>query len=539
MTRRVMLSGGLEQTVTRPIIITLCKDIMTMLQMDQNTYVQYGDQVLINKSDTGRDTLSKSLPNKLLSVNVKENPVDGLEVSRVPLKAQTPSFYADKETNTSATTIYKDMELHLEVKFRTKSKAEATSMVNRIGLMTADSSYFNRHNLDISYEIPSTVGTFIGEVYKLKKSVYTDLTEEDFSNNSFDMTRIDRINSLSSLMAKSSYVLREAQVDVLGYINGDISNKEAQEEDQYHVVEFTYTISYLKPIAMHISFPILIFNKTLPNSFTGLDNKPLITAKHFESFKDLEELLTKYSTFGINYNGYYLTHPPQDDFTQPYELSGYQTVMSLLTVVDPVNTSNIMFNINNIGGLSFKDSVKELMIFDKDIVGEMFNSLFFFALYENDRINFDNKLFLDEEGNVKHTIPLDITKTYRVFIYVINDATMLSCKSKTRTLKYLNDEIEYNRELRKSLDFSAEIKKDSSRSHQDVEGVEQVKTKELFLDSYFSFFRVSDETLYNAFSMIPTLSPADILFKIKMPDFGWSKLTLYHHTDVSKLIKEV
>ena len=117
MTRRVMLSGGLEQTVTRPIIITLCKDVMSMLQMDKNTYVQYGDQVLINSETQGRDTMSKSLPDKLLSVNVKENPVDGLEVTRVPLKAQTPPFYKDSEVDTSASTVYKDMELNLEIKF--------------------------------------------------------------------------------------------------------------------------------------------------------------------------------------------------------------------------------------------------------------------------------------------------------------------------------------------------------------------------------------------------------------------------------------
>ena len=537
MTRRVMLSGGLEQTVTRPIIITLCKDVMSMLQMDKNTYVQYGDQVLINSETQGRDTMSKSLPDKLLSVNVKENPVDGLEVTRVPLKAQTPPFYKDSEVDTSASTVYKDMELNLEIKYKSKSKAQIASLLNRISLMTSDSSHFNRHNLEFSYEIPKTVGTFIGEVCNIKKSVKTDLVEEEYMSETLDMKRIDRINSLSSMMSKSSYVIREAQTEVLGYIKGDIYDKEANEENSYHTTELTYTIQYLKPVAIHIEFPIMIYNKPLPNSFTNLDVKPVIRAKYFESFKDLESLLTNYSTFGINYSGFYLIHPPQDDFTQPYELSGYQTIMSLLTIVNPNDTDNIMFNINNLGGMKFKDSVVNLMLHDKDVIGEMFGSLFFLALYENNQINYENKLYLDETGNVRHTLPLDITKTYRVFIYVINDATMLSCKSKSDTINFLNKEIELAQEQKNSMsNFTAEINKDSSRSHPASDGVEQVKTEELFIDTYFSFFQVPDEDIYTGFQNIPQLSPAEILFKVKLPDFGWSKLTLYHHTDVSKLI---
>lgn len=538
MTRRVMLSGGLEHTVTRPIIITLCKDVMSMLQMDKDTYVQYGDQVLINNSTQGRDTISKSLPDRLLSVNVKENPVDGLEVTRVPLKAQTPPFYKDDEVSTKASTVYKDMELNLEIKYKAKSKAHITSLLNRISLMTSDSSHFNRHNLEFSYEIPKTVGTFIGEVFKIKKTIKTDLVEEEYTKECLDMNRIDRINSLSSMMAKSSYVIREAQTEVLGYINGEIYDKEATEEGNYHSIDLVYTIQYLKPVAMHIEFPIMIYNKPLPTSFTNLDVKPNINAKYFESYKDLESLLTNYSTFGINYSGFYLTHPPQDDFKQPYELSGYQTLMSLLTIVDPNNTDNVMFNINNLGGMKFKDSVVNFMLHDKEVVGEMFGSLFFFALYENEQINYENKLYLDDDGNVKHTLPLDITKTYRVFIFLINDPTMLTSKSKANTIKFLNNEIELAKEQQNKVsDFTAEINKDSSRTHLPNQGVEQVKTEELFIDAYFSFFQVPDEDIYTGFQNIPPLSPSEILFKVKLPDFGWTKLTLHHHTDVSKLIR--
>ncbi len=538
MTRRVMLAGGLEQTVTRPIIITLCKDVMVMLQMDKNTYVQYGDQVLINNSDQGRDTMSKAIPDRLLTVNVKENPIDGLEVTRTPLKAQTPPFYKDDEVKTKASTVYKDMELNLEIKYRSKSKAHITSLLNRISLMTSDSSHFNRHNIEFSYEIPKTVGTFIGEVFNIKKEHKPDLVEEDYMDECLDMKRIDRINSLSSVTAKSSYVVREAQTEVLGYINGEIHDKEASEEGNYHTIDLVYTIQYVKPVAIHIEFPILIYNKPLPNSFTNLDVKPIIHSKYFESYKDLESLLTNYSTFGINYSGFYLTHPPQDDFKQPYELSGYQTLMSLLTIVNPTDTTNIMFNINDIGGVKLKDSVIDFLLHDKDVVGTMFDSLFFFALYENDQINYNNKLYLDDEGNVKHTLPLDISKTYRVFIFLINDVTMLSCKSKSSTIDFLNSEIELAKEQQRTMsDFTAEINKDSSRSHLPGEGLEQIKTEELFIDTYFSFFQVPDEDIFSGFQNIPQLSPAEILFKVKLPDFGWSKLTLYHHTDVSKLIR--
>lgn len=522
-----MLSGGLEQTVTRPIIITLCKDVMKMLQMDSDTYVQYGDQVLLDSSSTGRNTLSKSLPNKLLSVSVKENPVDGSEVSRMPLHTQTGKFYKDDEAQTSAGTIYKDMELHLEIKFRTKSKADVSAMINRIGLMTADGSYFNRHDLHISYELPPTVGTFIGEVLKIKQSVYPNLTGDEYTEATFDLGRVDRINSMSSLLTKSSYVIREAQTEVIGYIDGELNNREAQEEDQYHVLELTYTIQYLKPIAINIDFPILIYNRTLPDAFTQLNTKPPINPRHFDSYKDLEELLVNFKSFGINYNGYYLTHPPQDDFTQPYELGGYQAVMSLLTLVKDDPVDNKIFNINNIGELHLKQPIIDLLLYDKDNVGKLFESMFYLALYENDRIDHDNPLYLDNDGNVCYTKPLDKSKSYRVFMYLANNPSQLNGKSKVRTLKYLNDEIAkgHNKKI------------EGSMAYERVSDVEQYKTEELFLDTYFSFFQVSDEVLLDGLNRVSQLTPGEVLFKIKMPDFGWGKLTMQHHTDVSKLIR--
>lgn len=536
MVRRVMLSNGLNITIVKPIVITLANDLIKMLGVKSDTTVKYGDDYIINPSTTGRATMDDNTPSTLLEMTSKHLPVEGTDLSTIPFKSQTGSFYTDEETRTSAETVSKEMELVLSIKYKTKSETEANRIVSNIRLLTADASSFKKHKIALSYELPKTIKTFIHAVYNIKKTVYKDLDLEDFLTNTITK-KIDRINSLDGKVSSGSYVLREQHENVVGYIVGDVGETSSNKENLYNTISLNYRITYFSPLAILINYPISFFNTTLPEPFIDFSYVEPINSSHFKDYEDAEEILAKQTTFGINYNGYYLKYPSFDEFKPMFEAVGYQAIMSVLILYDG-SVDKPLMNINQLPGLTLKDSVRDLIIADKEHVGEKHESLFYIALYENDFINRRIKLYLDNDGNVYSPIKLDMTKTYRIFLYVTDSVNMLKCHTKKRTIDYLNNEIRVNQEKRETDRFEIGRIKESDRTHGEVVGVEQVERYDLLIDAYFSFFRVPDSVVTNTITSYPTVSPSDVLFKIQIPNYGWNKLSMYHHVNVFKMLKE-
>ncbi len=95
MKRRIPISNGVEETITRPIIRKVVKDLMSMLNISK-TEVKYSDETIIEPSSTGRDTSSKGIPKRLIDVKVTEKPDSNEDVAGSTLKEKFGDIYNDK-----------------------------------------------------------------------------------------------------------------------------------------------------------------------------------------------------------------------------------------------------------------------------------------------------------------------------------------------------------------------------------------------------------------------------------------------------------
>ena len=116
-------------------------------------------------------------------------------------------------------------------------------------------------------------------------------------------------------------------------------------------------------------------------------------------------------------------------------------------------------------------------------------------------------------------------------------ACSISNSERYKIISFINREIIDNIDkVRKLSDFGIENQKVSIRINNNKLGEEVYKTEDLFFDVYMEMFDVEKDIVTNAVSNFGTTQSAgEIFFKIKVPDYGWPKLSVGHHVKIFKL----
>lgn len=534
--KRMVTIAGTEETVTKPIINSISKDIVTILKLNPNdTTVKYNNIPLLLEYSNGSSTVDKSLRSNILDISFKEEPVQELELTRIPIHPDTNPFYYDKETNTKAITAYRSMKLNFNIVFKSKSRSTLNRILDLLHIKKIDGDIHNHHNIQISFQMPNIIKQFISEILEIKNT-YAPLTMEEFVDKTFNKSLLDNYLSLDGNIQKSTLAIKEYQTEVLGYFVGEFLETEKDKDGVYFNLNLNYILQYQKPIAVHMEFPYIIYNNRLSDVFIKPTENYVL--KYFRNHeKELIQLLENHSDFGINKQGYYLTYPRDDDFSIRDKMYGYTPIMSILCIIDKDNPREL-FNIRDEGlSIKFLDTVYNFMITQKDTITKYKQSFFYFALYENNDLK-ANYLTFDELGNIIATIDLDLRNIYRVLLFICDDVTIIPNPYRQQAIDFINAEIESKKNIKRELvDFQFDKYRESFREKTGI-GVEQYKNEPLFLDVYLSFFNVKESDIFKIITTLPIKNPGDVLLKVKMPDYNWPKLTCWHHTRVYNLFKD-
>ena len=503
--RRFVTISGTEETVLKPIVNSVSKDIIDILKLNINSdfVVMYNEIPILKEFYSGPSTQDKSLKSNILEVSVKEEPIQELELTRIPVNPDSVPFFKDEETNTKATTGYRSIKLNFNFSLRSKSRSYITKVLDLLHILKIDGAMHNYHNIQISYQLPNITKKFIKEIIDIKNS-YEPLTISDFMDKTFNKNYLDSYLSLDGDIEKNTLSIKEYQSDVLGYFVGEFTEVEKEKDGIYYSINLNYIIQYQKPISVHMEFPYLIYNKRLSKLFVSPPKDYI--ERHFRNHeKELISLLTIHQAFGINKQGYYLTYPRDDEFNIRDPLYGYCPIISLLCIVNK-NDPTDLFNIDNMGTIQFLDVVSEFIKLQKDYVTKYQGSLFYFALYENDCIK-SNNLSMDELGNLKTLKDMDIRNTYRVVISICSDISIVQYPNRQVIIDFLNENIRNGKGT-------------------------------LLLDSYLSFFKVELSKVFETYNKQVIKNPGGLLIELQLPDFSWPKLSNQHHTEVYRLLKD-
>lgn len=449
---------GIEESVTRPILITAVKDIKKqLLGLTKDVYTFYNskDNLYKRKTRDGGIIGDNSDRNSYIKIEYTEESEDGNELSLVPARPDFQPVYIDKDIGSSFQPIHHSRKGVIHLTFADKSKSKIFSLANKIRLYSSSDAMYCLHDFEYSYSIPNFLNKLILEINEKKNLRLPDgdkLTIEQYIDQTFD-DRIDFANTLDGDITKSSLSVREKQLDIEGWIEGDLQSIRPEYDEQGSVwyIEFDYTFMYEKPVTLLVKYPILVYNTLIHPFFrTMIDvkdkkDKRSIRTKRAQPLYDVTNVeQDPDDPLAIKHPGYYIPIPEYDTTILPQPLNFYARLTVVLTVRDDEDTT-LLFNLDDIPTIKLKDAYKDFLIHsERKYIGDEFQSLFHFELWKNNKRDFQNKIKLEENGTLRSSYELDFRYTYRVSINVLTDLNLLPLMAKNRLKKFVYDQWEKN-----------------------------------------------------------------------------------------------
>lgn len=516
---------GIEDTVTRPIVITVTDDIKELIGVSRDVYTTYDikDTITKEKNKLGNIQTTNTVHDESITAEYFEDSVDGMELSMLPNKPDTYPIYKDEDIGSQFLPVYHNRTMTINFKFSSKSKSKIFSIINRLRLYTSNDGMYKRHELEYHYVLPLHLLKLLAHINSLKNirlPSNKQLDLDKYAESTFD-DRADFANTLDGNSGKTDLVIREAQLEVQGYITGSLHNIKPERDDETSTwsVSFEYQFRYEKLVVLFLSYPIVIYNNIIAKEFRTFkkDKMPNRNAIRHKGSKDLHALTDRDSLYAKRSNNEVINIPKEDSFDIKSTPSFITRIFSILTMVDYGNPTEL-FNLAQIPKYSFKENIIDFIISEREYINQMHHSIFYFELYRDGKIDSSNKLLIDEEGNLTTEVPMDIMSTYRVVISIINDLSLVRQEHQNRIKLFIKQEVEASINAKRNLAFKDTVHIDSEEVYQD---------KETLIDSYFSLFTVEDRVITN---MVKDMPVEEMLFRFTEPKYAGMMTKQLHHT---------
>lgn len=441
---------GIEESITRPILITAVDDIKGLLGISKDVYTFFDnkDNLYKRKTKDGGIIGDNSDRGATINVEFEEVSEDGNELSLIPTRPDHQPIYIDKDIGSSFQPIYHRRKVTIRFKYSNKSRSKVFSIANKLKIYTSSDAMYCLHDFEYYYTIPNFLNKLLLEINNKKNIRLEDgykLTIEEYIDQTFD-DRIDFANTMDADITKSSLVIREKQLDIEGYIEGDLQSIKPEYDDQGAVwyIEFDYSFMYEKPVTLLVKYPILVYNTIIHPFFRTMiyekpkkDDRSIRTGRAQAMYDATKNEQDYDDRLAIKSPGYYIPIPEYDTTILPKPLNCYARLTVVLTIMDE-DDRTLLFNIDSIPSIKFKNTYRDFLLYsERNFIGDEFKSIFHIELWKNDRRDYQNKIILEEDGTLRSTYELDFKYTYRVSFNLVTDLSLLTQDAKRRLKSYV------------------------------------------------------------------------------------------------------
>ena len=510
MITKIMLQG-LEETVTRPIQIIVANDIKKLLGLGRDIYIAFDptdERIAKIKNQLGDIDHDNTTFEEYILLETEESTEEGTELYMTTVKPDTYPIYQDIEIDSYIQAINQRRQLDFTFTYRNKSKSLVHSLANKLKLMTGDDGMYYRHELEYGYNIPPFVIKLLSHFNDLKnkrKRPDRQLSFSDYLARTFD-TRLDLGGNLGKTIDNYTLYIREAQVNLEGYISDSVHDIKPEFDDNLNHwgITFRYRITFDKPVGLLLNYNMMVWNTPIAKEFRDFQHIENTSnrAIHPRSLRGVNLTTIGHPIWHTRPRKDYLTIPVEDNRLPNLITPRYLTRMfSVLTMVDS-NDPTLLFNIDEIPNYRFKKSVYDMLLKSEyKWVGIPCCSVIFISLICGEVEQYENRIIMDAEGNLRTTKPMDVTKTYRVMFSLLNDLDMLNPGSTRRINRFIDDEMDAYREKYKNL------RKNNDSLYAQAK---EIYNDEVFLDIYAEILQVDYRDVLNNVNPDPNKN-ADLL----------------------------
>lgn len=429
---------GIEETITNPVVLSVMKGVNELIGIVPNVKLFLNEDADVDVDKINNQIKDYSGPrSEYVVVKATEDSSDGTELSMLPAKPDTHPIYYDKEINAKFIPAMHQRTMRLNVRYYNNSKSKITSIINRLKLMTSSDGMYKLHDLEYYYTLPGYILLLLSNIVELKNnnSGVEPIDDLKYIATHFD-NRIDWGETHDGREDKSTYVIREAQNEVMGYITTELHNLKPQKDakNTKHFIELEYELSYSKPIALFLYHPIMIYNQIINKQFRQNFNKEKGFSSRglrMRSEQGLNDLI--HDSIFIPKEGYgYIKYPEIDNITLPKPIPNVVRYLCTMIILQKDKLTELMY-LEDIPNIKFKENVIKLFYLEKDYLGKKYKSILYLDLYNYNKKMYKVEIKLKQvtiDGGIKHLLyvddPLDIKGEYRVMYSVMSDLNFLN-----------------------------------------------------------------------------------------------------------------
>ncbi len=447
---RVLLSlPETENSITRPVILGVVKELYTMTGIPEATRIFYPGEIakaaqqgrtgpIGNVIGSDEDTVLLTQHAKVF-IEVDESIDEDSPQLSDAFRAEHRNIFFDEPLDIAIKPVYRQHEVRINFRYRTEDRTAAQRWRHEMMARLGARMEVRLHTLTYSYPIPLEFLYILKELHRLRENVAG--YGQDFESY-FKASTDERVTSVVNQTGGNELVvIPETQGRVQGWFDfpemPDKGNRE--NETTNWNVGFTYTFKYTKPIAAIMTYPIVIHQQMLsrkyrPNPDSEIPNVPArrgetrsassAAARAFESGKEYE--------IRKALNGFSIPH-----FDEFLPKSVVKDTRRLMTVLCRITESDrkALFQLSDVKDLRFTETFQNFLKTEAPWVTIPYESIVNFSLYKDYSRMHESQLTVSNLLDIRASADLDLRRQYRVRMSLVFNLSRLTPSAVERLRK--------------------------------------------------------------------------------------------------------
>ena len=434
-----------QQSVLRPVVLDIVRQLETITKISKDSIILFPGELNktyqpgsgIQEANTDR---TQFLDNDIVQIEVEEDfHKDSVLTTSVSRQEQLPVF-CDEEIGVTIKPVYVTTEISINFKFRSKSKTTIQRWRDDIRMRTSMARDINLHQITYHYLIPGEMFNLLHEIHKLRETVepYGEEFGDYLLNNS--STRLTELTNMGGSIAELG--ISETQMRIVGYFDfeGYPDKPEHEEENDTWIGAFSYKLTYEKPIACNMSYPVMIHNQILSTKYRpvkqdtyNLDNHlqsyslSINAFNYFEAQNQIEHYMDLYST---------ITIPDFDEFIPEDIIPGTVNIFNALCQLTSTDKKTLI-NLKELGDVVLdKDIIDFLLQSEWPYISKTYKSILQVNIYKSMTLMSQEFCTVKSNLDICATNDLNIRQNHRVRFSVVCDLSLLDPDALARLKRF-------------------------------------------------------------------------------------------------------
>lgn len=449
------------QMITRPVIVSVVKQIMQGTGISKESFIEYKGEheqvpvwrTFIDKKNTQTNNDSKMIFMEKVQVEVDENPLEEFILSTPYHYPDNKRVWHDEALGITLSPFYHRAEYTINFAYRTPDKGTATTWRNnmrrRFKLKFTDMSMTAEYQI----VIPKLIIVLMKELYDMRQRVepYNDTWSDYFKSH-----RLQKLLKLVDQSGKNPEIgFDETQLDILGNFDfTDPPREERQEDGSCYVVNFSYKFRFDHPMGFTFKYPLVIHNQIVPAKWRP--DKPhrydphALLGNSSQSMSRYDVIVQQECMRKEGEIGGHLV-PWFDDWSPKVGYHNTSPLLQLLIRVDDTDPTLVVDLMDP--KLKISENTLNHMRKHYDKLHQHSRNGIFIGLYINDDRLDQRGYYVTEDLKIKTRVPMYKRNVHHLVIFVLNDLLALTPDGK----RDLQRDPEFFKELCNTLEPSIKL----------------------------------------------------------------------------------